>query len=183
MDNAKDTMRFYVLNELNYSELRSVILNLYLHAFSTGEHAQHIDLREAEIWVDSLVQRGTGIYVLVGDRLAGVVLGLPLMHDKDFPVDRLPELKVEETFYIAELMVHADLRGQGIAKSLIRELLSLIAKTYTNIVIRVWEENKPALSLYTKMGFHPVATITQTKKYLSGESFEMSKIYLHINSF
>lgn len=179
MNEAMNLMRLYSLNEFNYPKFRSQILHLYLHAFTTGEQAQYIDPQEAESRLNELVQRGMGFMAFVGDRLAGVVLGLPLRQDREFPVSEVSEMAVDTSFYIAELMVHADLRGQGIATALITELLSRAAETHTDVVIRVWDENKPALSLYHKLGFHPVATITQTKKHVSGESFEMRKIYLH----
>ena len=179
MNDAMDSTRRYALNEFNYPKFRSQIFHLYLHAFTTGEYAQHIDPQQAESRLNELVQRGMGIMAFTGDRLAGVVLGLPLRQDEDFPVAEVPNLPIDTTLYIAELMVHADLRGRGIASAMIAELLSRATEAHTDVVIRVWDENKPALSLYNKLGFNPVATITQTKKHVSGESFEMKKIYLH----
>lgn len=179
MNEAMDPTRLYALNEFNYPKFRSRIFHLYLHAFTTGEQAQYIDPQQAESRLNELVQRGMGIMAFTGDRLAGVVLGLPLRHDGDLPAGSVPEIAVDTTLYIAELMVYADLRGQGVGTALISELLSRAAETHTDAVIRVWEENKPALLLYNKLGFRPVATITQTKKHVSGESFEMKKIYLH----
>ncbi len=179
MNEAMDSTRLYALNEFNYPKFRSQILHLYLHAFTTGEQAQYIDPQEAESTLDEMMRRGTGIFAFTGDRLVGVVLGLPLQYDEDFPADTVPEIVVDTTLYIAELMVHADLRGRGVGTALISELLFREAEAHTDVVIRVWEKNKPALSLYKRLGFRPVATITQTKKHVSGESFEMKKIYLH----
>lgn len=183
MNEPIDPIRFIVLDEFNFSRFRSQLLHLYLHAFTTGEQAQYIDPQEAERILDGMVQHGTGLIAFEGERLAGMVMGLPLRYDKDFSADSLSEIEVDGAFYIAELMVHADLRGRGIAKALLAKMLSLVKKSHTDVVIRVWDENKPALSLYKKLGFHPVATISQTKKHLSGELFEMRKIYLHINIF
>ena len=179
MNEPLDPTRRYVLNEFNYPTFRSQIFHLYLHAFTTGEQAQYIDPQQAEIRLNELVQRGMGIMAFAGDRLAGVVLGMPMRQDKDFPASEVPNLPIDTTLYIAELVVHADLRGRGIAAAMMNEMLSRAAEVHTDVVIRVWDENKPALSLYNKLGFHPVATITQTKKHVSGESFEMKKIYLH----
>jgi ribosomal protein S18 acetylase RimI-like enzyme len=53
------------------------------------------------------------------------------------------------------------------------------ASGFSAAVIRVWEENRPAMHLYRKMGFRPIAAITQTKRYSPEEAFEMRKIYLH----
>ena len=44
-------------------------------------------------------------------------------------------------------------------------------------MIRVWEENRTACNLYKKLGFRPIAAITQTKRRPSGEPFEMRKLY------
>jgi len=179
MDETIDQIHLFVLNEFNYPKFRSKILDLYLHAFTTGDYAQYIDPQKAESILDEMVRRGTGIMAFVVDRLAGVALALPLQHDKEFPAGEVPVIPVDTSLYIAEVMVHADLRGRGIASMLINDLLTRAEGSYTDAVIRVWEKNAPALSLYGKLGFHPVATISQTKLNVSGETFDMQKIYLH----
>ena len=51
---------------------------------------------------------------------------------------------------------------------------------FTDVFIRVWEENIPALNLYKKMGFEPISSINQTKIKANGtDTFVMKKIYLH----
>ena len=179
MDETIDQIRLFVLNEINYPKFRSKILELYLHAFTTGDYAQYIDPQKAESTLDEMVRRGMGIMAFRIDRLAGVVLALPLRHDKEFPAGEVPEIPVDTTLYIAEVMVLTDLRGSGIASKLINDLLIRAEGSYTDAVIRVWERNVPALSLYRKLGFHPIATISQTKLNVSGETFDMQKIYLH----
>lgn len=179
MDETIDQIRLFALNEINYPKFRSKILELYLHAFTTGDDAQYIDPQKAECTLDEMVRRGTGIMAFSINRLSGVALALPLRHDKEFPAGEVPEIPVDTALYIAEVMVHADLRGSGIASKLINDLLTRAEGTYTDAVIRVWERNVPALSLYRKLGFHPVATISQTKLNVFGETFDMQKIYLH----
>lgn len=179
MKEAMEPIRLFVLNEFNYPKFRSQIISLYLHAFTKGEQAQYIDPQEAEIILDKMVDSNMGLMAFTGDRLAGVVLGLPLKHDGEFPANEVPAIALDTTLYIAELMVHADLRGRGVATALINDLMTRATGSYTDAVIRVWDENRPALSLYGKLGFLPVATIRQTKKQVSGKSFEMKKIYLH----
>ncbi|MCE5204533.1 MAG: GNAT family N-acetyltransferase [Porphyromonadaceae bacterium] len=174
-----EPIRLFVLNEFNYPKFRSQIVQLYLHAFTTGEYAQHIDPQKAESTLDEMVRRGMGVMAFAGDRLAGALLALPLRYDEDFPAGEVADVPPDTTLYISEVMVHVEMRSRGIASAMIGDLFSRAAATHTDAVIRVWDENKPALSLYDKLGFHPVATITQTKKHASGESFEMKKIYLH----
>jgi len=179
IDETMDQIRLFLLNEFNYPKFRSKILDLYLHAFTTGDYAQYIDPQRAESTLDEIVRRGTGNMAFTIDRLAGVVLALPLQHDKEFPAGEVPEIPVDTSLYIAEVMVHTDLRGRGIASMLISDLLTRAKGIYTDAVIRVWERNAPALSLYGKLGFHPVANISQTKLNAYGETFCMEKIYLH----
>ena len=53
-------------------------------------------------------------------------------------------------------------------------------KRYKDAFIRVWDQNKPALSLYRKMGYADIAEIQQTKRKADSEdTFVMNKIYLH----
>lgn len=44
MDEIIDQIRLFQLNEFNYPKFRFKILDLYLHAFTTGDYAQYIDL-------------------------------------------------------------------------------------------------------------------------------------------
>ncbi len=172
-------IRLFVLSEFNYPKFRSQIVHLYLHAFTTGEYAQYIDPQKAESTLDKMVRKGMGVMAFTGDRLAGVLLALPLRYDEEFPAGEVDDVPPDTTLYVSEVMVHAEMRNRGIASAMISDLLTRAAVTHTDAVIRVWDENKPALSLYDKLGFQPVATITQTKKHVSGEPFEMRKIYLH----
>jgi ribosomal protein S18 acetylase RimI-like enzyme len=76
-------------------------------------------------------------------------------------------------------MVHDDFRGRGIAHQMVADLLTGAREAYSDVVIRVWDRNEPALSLYRKLGFQPVASIRQTKLMAPSNPFEMKKIYLH----
>ncbi|HBG58908.1 GNAT family N-acetyltransferase [Proteiniphilum sp. UBA1028] len=172
-------IRVFKLDEFNYPKFRSKILELYLHAFTTGEYAQFIDPQKAEGMLDEMARKGTGVMAFINGSLSGVALAFSLRHDQEFPSVKVPEVSLDKTLYIAEVIVHADHRGRGVATTMISELLSQAAKSYTDTVIRVWEMNVPALSLYKKMGFRPVASILQTKLNARGEVFEMRKIYLH----
>ena len=171
--------RLFKLDQFNYPRFRGKIIDLYLHAFTSGEYAQYIDPRTAGTTLDALVRKGWGNMVFVGDRLAGVAMAMSLQHDRDFPAAELPAIAVERSLYISEVMVHADYRGRGIARQMVDDLLARAVDTFTDVVIRVWDKNLPALALYHKLGFYPVASIRQTKLEAPGRPFEMRKIYLH----
>lgn len=183
MNDTMDQIRLFALHPFNYPKFRDRILKLYLHAFTTGEYAQQIDSQSAERTLDELVRLGTGVMAFTGDKLTGVVLALPLLHDKEFPMDEAPGISMDATIFIAEVMVHAEMRGRGIATEMIRWLLTQAEAEYRGVAIRVWERNQPALSLYDKLGFEPVATISQSKLGISGVMFEMKKIYLYKSLF
>lgn len=166
------------LDKFNYPKFSDKIIDLYLHAFTTGKYAQHINPNEAENTLDELMQNGFGSMAFIGDRLAGVAIALPLRCDAEFPKEKCPQLLVEKSLYIAEVMVHAHFRGYGIASQLLDDVLAKASDAYTDAVIRVWRENCPALSLYQKMGFCAIATISQTKFRAAEDTFEMEKVYL-----
>lgn len=171
--------RLYSLDQINYPKFRGKIIDLYLHAFTSGEYAQYVDRATAGSTLDNLVRKGWGNMLFVGDRLAGVALAMSLLHDIDFPTAALPMISPEHTLYICEVMVHADFRGRGIAQQMVNELLEVSGDSFTDAVIRVWDRNEPALALYRKLGFEPVASVWQTKLEAPGRPFEMRKIYLH----
>ena len=155
--------RIYNLDQYNYPRFRGKIIELYLHAFTTGDYAQYYTTEIAESKLDEIIKKGSGEIAFIGDRLAGVLMGFLLKKEHDFPTDSCPGIPLDSTIYIAELMVHSDFRGKGIAKKMINRYLTESTDNYTDAVIRVWKANKPALSLYRKLGFTPVATIFQPK--------------------
>jgi ribosomal protein S18 acetylase RimI-like enzyme len=69
----------------------------------------------------------------------------------------------------------------GIGNQLMDVFYSQIDRTlYSDVFIRVWEENKTALRLYEKSGYKPIATIIQPKIAIDGFSqYNMKKVYLH----
>ena len=178
MEDKVSQIRVFGLDRFNYPKFRSKILNLYINAFTTGEYAQFIPRESAESTLDEMLRNGWGNMAFTDDRLIGVVISLPLSYDKDFPRDKCPHIPVKTSVYIAEVMTHPDFRGKGIASELIENFLQKAKDRFTDVVIRVWDENIPALALYEKLGFHPVAAITKTKYRSQNEEFEMRKIYM-----
>ncbi|MDD3788130.1 MAG: GNAT family N-acetyltransferase [Petrimonas sp.] len=179
MENNSQKVRVFLLDEFNYPKFRGKIIDLYLNAFTTGKYAQHIPLESAESTLDEMLRHGWGNMAFVDDKLAGVLIALPLSYDKDFPRDKCPQIPVETSVYIAEVMTHSGFRGKGVASELIKNFLQEAKNNYTDVIIRVWDENEPALSLYEKLGFEKLdAELVQTKLRSPDNSFEMRKIYL-----
>ena len=126
------------------------------------------------------MKNGNGRIVLFESKLTGILIGVTLNFDADFPIGKHPEILPDKSVYIAEVLVHTDARGQGIASKLIRDYLELdCAGKYSGAVIRVWDKNIPALSLYKKLGFIEIDEIKQTKLKSPTETFEMRKVYLY----
>lgn len=175
----EESVRIFALDQFNYPKFRSKILRLYLNAFTTGEYAQYIPRESAESTLDEMLRNGWGNMAFVGDKLVGALIALPLSHDKDFPRDKCPQIPIDSSVYIAEVMTHSDFRGKGLASELIETFLQEAKENYTDVVIRVWDKNEPALSLYEKMGFERMGLdIVQTKFRSKDETFEMRKVYL-----
>ena len=159
---------------------RHELVQLYLHAFTAGELAQYIPAETAIETLEELSLKGGGVIALRNEKIVGAIYGLPLAYDKEFPAEQCPSIPVNKATYIAELMVHSELRGRGLASELIHTFLeNEKVKGYTDAVIRVWIENIPAVKLYEKLGFRRIEEITQTKFKSETETFEMHKIYLH----
>ena len=178
MEGINGTSRLIALDRGNYSRFREEVAALYLHAYTTGDHAQHITPEEAVEELDATMEHGFGRLAFVDEQMAGAVLAMPLARHADFPDVGLRDLDPRATLYIAEVMVHERFRGRGVATVLMKEMLSA-PDDFIAAVIRVWEKNRPAVQLYRKMGFRPIAAITQTKRCSPEEAFEMRKIYLH----
>lgn len=157
------------------------LIQLYNECFSKGLSEQYIDLKELKRYLNTFLDSGKIISIVDQNKLAGALLAIPIGFDADFPADLQTEFEGKNVWYIAEMMIEENLRGKGWGGKLLNEFL-FDAKQFniSDVVIRVWNQNLPALSLYRKIGFADVAEIeqTKTKADLSG-TFTMRKIYLH----
>ncbi len=178
MEAKGQIVKFYRLDAVNCAAYREKFIDLYLHAFTRGRHAQAIVPEMVERLLDDLLCDGLGILALDGDRLVGWVAAFPLNRETDFPREKYRDVVVAESLYISEVMVHEDYRGRGIATRMIGGLLREAERDYSYAVIRVWQENRPAMVLYRKLGFVPLGVISQIKMNAAGEEFEMEKVYL-----
>ena len=174
-----EEIKFIELNKLSYLIYREQIIDLYFQAFTTGEYAQFLERSSVVNTIDELVEIGGGILALFDERLVGILVASPLFAHSEFPINDSKDLLVDNTIYINDVVVDIDFRGRGIAEKMISVFLNNIPDKYYNAVIRVWDKNTPALSLYNKLNFEPIASITQQKIKTSGEEFEMDKIYLY----
>ena len=169
------------LDSVSYPKHRSKLIDLYTLSFTEGRHAQYIPLEAIEMSLDDIMRIGFGFMAFEKSALVGAVLCVSLKNDPDFPHAEHKDIDLDQTIYIADVMVHQDFRGQGVAQDLLEHLFELSqTKPYEDAVIRVWDENIPAVSLYKKLGFEEITTIFQTKlNKETKEPFEMKKIYMH----
>lgn len=163
------------------SGYRDEIIALYLETFTTGFSQQYVQPTELEKYIDRLLQTGYALLEFDNQRLVGALLCCPLSEDALFPTELRAQYAVEKSVYIAELMVSEQMRGKGIGKELLHGFFQMLHKSgFSDVFIRVWNENKVALALYQRFGFTEVATINQTKIKPDGiGTFVMKKIYLH----
>ncbi|MDO9152488.1 MAG: GNAT family N-acetyltransferase [Paludibacter sp.] len=161
---------------------KNQIIDLYFNTFGTGSFAQYIDKSELEKYIEAITHRKGWLLLAVdNDIVAGVLMAHRLSEEKNIPSEISENFSVKYCVYISELIVAENARGKGCGKQLIETFLENIDKNiYYDALIRVWNENLPALRLYEKTGFSAVASITQSKLRADMQStFTMNKIYLH----
>ncbi|MDR3651731.1 MAG: GNAT family N-acetyltransferase [Paludibacter sp.] len=160
---------------------KNQIVALYIEAFSTGLSQQYVNPIELETYIASILENGYALLALENGQVIGALLCCPFEFDKLIPAEINQNFSIEKCVYVAEMMVSGNNREQGIGKKLMHEFFETVDKSiYSDSFIRVWDENIPALNLYIKVGFTPIATIQQTKVKKNGkETFSMQKIYLH----
>lgn len=160
------------------------IITLYVKTFTVGDSKQYVDLELLSDYMRTILDQGYAVIALSDEQIVGALLCLPLKFDKDLPDSISSQYDVENCIYIAELMVDEKHRGKGIGKKLMIDFQKEMNRDkFHDIFIRVWDQNALALSLYQKMGFVPVAEITQNKIMPDGlTTFVMNKIYLHKKS-
>lgn len=158
------------------------LFQLYLNCFSKGLSAQYIDPENLKIYLHQFLNTKTSLLLIDNSKIAAAILCSPLKTVENLTKKILDQPFFEKSLYIAELMVREDSRGKGLGKVLINKAIN-VAKNekYTDIYIRVWDENEPALQLYKKAGFIEVDEMFQTKlKPDTKEEFVMRKVYLHL---
>lgn len=172
---------FKTTGNFNYKKYESALVSLYIEAFSEGKSFQYHNHKETSEYLQSIFRLGYGILAFSGETLSGAILLTPLSFDKLVPKVISDQFNLDQSVYVAEMMVDKKWQGKGIGKQLLQEFLNGADKNkYTDAFIRVWVENEAAIGLYKKMGFEPFTSIVQPK-LLADKSgmFDFEKIYLH----
>ena len=169
--------------QTNDDKYRDALIALYIGCFSSGLSAQYIDEVQLSRYVDLILNKGYGVLAIENELLVAALLCFPLKYDKDVPIEITDNYNVDNCIYITELMVTGQKRGNGIAKKLLEEFENKLDTNVTDLFIRVWDKNVPALTLYEKQGYTLVASILQHKLEIGGASqLLMRKMYLHKKS-
>ncbi|MFV0470931.1 MAG: GNAT family N-acetyltransferase [Paludibacteraceae bacterium] len=173
-----DNIIFRILDKKEYHQYRQPLIKLYRKAFAQGEYPQYISEADATQTWDNYLLNGNILIAEIDKNLVGTLVYFPLKSDKYFP--HKDGKNINESIYIAEVAIDLKHRGKGIGTRLIQTFFTSINnKIYSQVVIRVWEKNTPALSLYKAFGFEETGySITQTKWKSEKETFRMKKKYL-----
>lgn len=175
-------MQFQTAEITTYQQYKQELLNIYSEAFSEGISAQYVSEKQTLQYFDKIFKSGYGIFAIDGGKLLGAILIVPLSFDKELPPYIAQNFPVENSLYVAEMMVEKNNRGKGIGKKMMQYFMENIErKKYEFVFIRVLKENIAATMLYKKTGFEQCAEIAQLKTKPNGKNkFLMNKIYLKI---
>lgn len=163
----------------DFIRYRDKLFGIYYKTFSEGISAQYLDKFKTQAYLDALFDTGFGIIAISDKHLAGVVLCSPPDFDNEMPEKLRENFCNDKTLYIAEVLVHSDHRSKGIAGKMLQVLEHQTKTNYDNLLLRVWDENYPALNFYKKNGFQTCGNITQNKFKPDGKTpLKMNKIYM-----
>ncbi len=171
----------HLILKSNSIEYFDAIVQLYHDAYSKGFSKQYIDKNNLDVYISEILKHGYAIFVKHNNIFKACLLYTPLSLDYQCPQAITSNFKLDKCAYIAEIMVAEPFRGQGFGKMLLNAFFEKIEyQYYTDVFIRVWEENIPAIKLYENFAFEKYTSIEQTKRKPDGKTdFVMKKIYLH----
>ena len=174
-------VKYLQISSTDFEKYRKEMLSLYIETFSEGDAFQYLPIEKTDHYLLNLVQKGHIIIATYQNELVGALIAYNLLNDASLPQTIKENYPIEQSGYIAELLVSQHHRRKGIGKQLIHEFFkSNIANNYTDVFIRVWYKNKAAIALYKQFGFTPVAEITQSKlKADKSETQSYHKLYMH----
>jgi ribosomal protein S18 acetylase RimI-like enzyme len=177
---TQSDMEYALAGKYYYRKYRYELCRLYIDTFSRKPSFQFLDEKTTVQYFTTVFEHGFGIFAIKHGKLYGALLALPLAFDLLVPHKILSKYSIRHSFYIAEIMVSEMFQGQGIGRKLIMNFFDEVnINEYTNVFIRVWEKNKPAIKLYEKMGFKPLASIIQTKLMADKSGmYNFRKIYM-----
>lgn len=153
------------------------LLDLYVECFDNQQH----DINRLKNYILQSLKNHCVWLAMENNHTVGALMYSKNLESDLFPASISQNYDLKRCLYISELMVSTKLRGQKIGINLLTTFIQHIdIKKFTDIFIRVWDKNTPALTLYQHMGFTPLTSIEQTKISPDGKStFVMKKIYLH----
>lgn len=165
----------------NSTEYIPAIQRLYVESYSKGTSAQYVDSAEVHAYLTEILQSGFALMHSENEVIKSCLLYTSLSFDHQCPEIITTNYPIDKCIYIAEVMVAEAFRGKGLGTILLEDFLYRIDKEkYSDVFLRVWDENIPALKLYEKVGFTKFASMEQLKKTPDGKTdFVMKKIYLH----
>lgn len=174
-------VKYQQIPGINFEKIQDQLLSLYIESFSDGDAFQYHDADKTVHYLMNLVHNGHIHVANYQNEIIGAIIACALSNDESLPQSIKNNFQVEQSVYIAELMVSQQHRRKGIGKQLITEFLNNnVINNYTDVFIRVWIENKVAIALYKQFGFIPVAEITQSKLIADkSETHQYHKIYMH----
>jgi len=149
----------YLTNSPKYID---AIAALYVDAYSKGTSAQYIHPAELKKYISDLLSSGSAILHADVNVLKACLLFTPFSFDVNCPKEISDTFNPANCMYIAEVMVAESFRGQGLGKLLVSEFFKAAhTSNFSDVFIRVWDQNLPALELYKKAGFAEFTTIQQ----------------------
>ena len=162
-----------------YLKFKSELEDLYITTFSKGISAQYISKQDADTYLNEIFKKGFGVFGFNEDQIIAALLVTPISFDSERPENIKLNYSDKNTVYIAEVLVDERFRGQGLGRKIMEKFDETLDNEIKYVILRVWTENKPAVSLYEKSGFQTIAQIIQQKlKPNQKDKFTMHKNYM-----
>ena len=137
------------MEKLSIRLLKSNELNILTELFSYNDVSEMIASNTKKIENGEI-----DVFCLyIEDRLIGELRTVYTHKDSRFAI-------MGKKAYLYALRIHKDFQGNGYGKHLLNEVINLLCeKGYREFTIGVEEDNKPALHLYSKLGFSELVAI------------------------
>jgi len=162
-----------------YQDHSLQLRDLYLDAFTKGLSAQHIEVEDAEVYLEQLFEKGYAILGFSNEQLVAALIVTSPSFDQERPADLKDNYADAHTLYIAEVLVDENFRGMGLGKGLFEKFEATLSADITHVLLRVWSKNEIAYNLYKSSGFEDCGSIIQQKfKPVTKAPFEMEKRYM-----
>jgi ribosomal protein S18 acetylase RimI-like enzyme len=139
---------------------RAAFVGAYQTIFREPPYSERIFPAEAEGVLRRILQTPGHITLLAvsgNSRVVGFGAGVPLAARQDVYRDMHGLLPVQHTFYLAELGVLPEYRGEGLGAELVQTRLDLIDRqVYTHVLLRTSVRLHRAQDMYLSLGFEDI---------------------------